>query len=352
MTSEHPASSVDTHADQHARLRAYYGSVVGSRDDLQHSVCCSTETPRRNDAVAALLPREVLDRHYGCGCPLPDDELAGLSVLDLGCGAGLDCFVAAHKVGPRGRVQGLDMTTELLDVARRNVAPVTAAFGFDRANVEFHEGYIETAAPIADASVDLIISDCVINLSPAKDEVFATAFRVLKDGGELYFADVVADRRVPEPIAADPVLVAECLGGALYEHDLFDVMRDAGFGDPRVLQRSVTATDVAGEPITFFSVVVRAFRFVEPLDRRCEDYGQVATYRGTIAGLPARYELDDHHVFEAGRPAPVCRNTARMLSQTRLARHFDVTPPLRHFGLFACGTPRGPAAAHQGGCCC
>jgi SAM-dependent methyltransferase len=352
MTDEHPRPTADAHAELHDRLRAYYGSTIGSRSDLQHSACCSAETARRNEAVAALLPREVLDRHYGCGCPLPDDELSGLSVLDLGCGAGLDCFVAARKVGPRGRVHGLDMTAELLDVARRNVAPVTAAFGFERANVEFHEGYVETAAPIADESIDLVISDCVINLSPAKDEVFATAYRVLRDGGEIHFADVVADRRVPESIAGDPVLVAECLGGALYEHDLFDVMRDAGFGDPRVLRRSVTATDVAGEPITFFSVVVRAFKFAEPLDRRCEDYGQLATYRGTIAGLPARYELDDHHVFEAGRPAPVCRNTARMLGETRLARHFDVTAPVRHFGLFgACGAT-APAPSAGGGCCC
>ena len=345
-------SAIDSHAESHERLREYYGSVLGSRQDLQHSACCSDETSRRNADTVALLPQEVLDRHYGCGCPLPDDDLSGLTVLDLGCGAGLDCFVAARKVGIEGHVHGLDMTPELLDVARRNVGPAMAAFGFEQANVEFHRGFIEQAGAIADETVDLVISDCVINLSPAKDEVFRTAFRVLKDGGELHFADVVADRRVPDSIASDPVLVAECLGGALYEHDLFDVMRDAGFGDPRVLRRAVTATDVAGEPITFWSVVVRAFKFDAPLDRRCEDYGQVATYRGTIPELPARYELDDHHTFEAGRPMPVCRNTARMLGQTRLAPHFDVTAPLRHFGPFACGTPAAPASAPAGGCCC
>lgn len=342
----------DDRAGRHERLREYYGSVLSSRSDLQHSVCCSDETGRRNADIVALLPREVLDRHYGCGCPLPDDDLTGLTVLDLGCGAGLDCFVAAHKVGAKGRVHGLDMTPELLAVARRNVAPVMAAFRFERPNVDFNEGFIETADAIPDGSVDLVISDCVINLSPDKDEVFRTAFRVLKDGGELHFADVVADRRVPDSIASDPVLVAECLGGALYEHDLFDLMRDAGFGDPRVSRRSITASDVAGEPITFFSVVVRAFKFAAPLDRRCEDYGQVATYRGSIAGQPARYELDDHHVFEAGRPAPVCRNTARMLGETRLAPHFDVTPPVRHFGLFACATPTAAGAPATDGCCC
>jgi len=351
VTRQGNGLGAEDRAERHERLRDYYGSVLGSRKDLQHSVCCSDETGERNAGVVALLPQEVLDRHYGCGCPLPDDDLRGLAILDLGCGTGLDCFVAAHKVGAKGRVYGLDMTPELLDVARRNIAPVTDAFGFERPNVEFHEGFIETADTIPDGAVDLVISDCVINLSPAKHEVFRSAFRVLKDGGELHFADVVADRRVPESIASDPVLVAECLGGALYEHDLFDIMRDAGFGDPRVLRRSVTASDVAGEPITFFSVVVRAFKFVDPLDRRCEDYGQVATYKATIPGLPARYQLDDHHVFEAGRPAPVCRNTARMLGETRFAPHFDVTAPVHHFGLFACGAPAATATATDG-CCC
>ena len=334
------------------QLREYYGSVLGSRRDLKTSVCCSTETGQRNADIVLLLPREIVDRHYGCACPIPEDDLSGLSVLDLGCGAGLDCFVVASKVGAGGHVRGIDMTTELLDVGRRNVDAAMAAFGFAEANVDFHEGYIETAEPVADETVDLVISDCVINLSPAKDEVFRTAFRVLRDGGELFFADVVADRRVPESISSDPALVAECLGGALYEHDLYDVMRDAGFGDPRVLRRAVTATDVAGEPITFFSVVVRAFKFVEPLDRRCEDYGQSATYRGTIPGLAVRYPFDDHHVFEAGRPTPVCRNTARMLGETRLARHFEVTRPVRHFGLFTCGPSDTPSSSVAGSCCC
>lgn len=351
MSQARPPAGDDAAHGRHEQLREYYGTVLGSRQDLEQSVCCSTETIRRNAVVAALLPREVLDRHYGCGCPIPEDDLSGLSVLDLGCGAGLDCFVAASKVGATGRVQGIDMTAELLDVARRNVDPVMAAFGFRKANVEFHEGYIETAEPIADATVDLVISDCVINLSPAKDDVFRTAFRVLREGGELFFADIVADRRVPESISADPVLAAECLGGALYEHDLFDIMRDAGFGDPRVLRRTVAATDVAGEPITFFSLVVRAFKFAEPLDRRCEDYGQHAVYGGAIAGPAARYVFDDHHVFEAGRPTPVCRNTARMLIETRLGRHFAVSAPVRHFGLFSCGPAAATSPAQAGSCC-
>jgi hypothetical protein len=109
---------------------------------------------------------------------------------------------------------------------------------------------------------------------------------------------------------------------------------------------------VAGEPIAFDSLLVRAFKLAD-MDRRCEDYGQWATYRGGAPGAEARFELDDHHAFEARRPVAVCRNTARMLGETRLAAHFDVTAPVRHFGLFGCGpaasTP-GPVAP-DGACC-
>lgn len=244
------------------------------------------------------------------------------------------------------------MTHEQLDVARRNAPTVLERFGHKRPNIAFHEGFIETADAIPDASVDLVISDCVINLSPAKDEVFRTIRRVLRPGGEMYISDIAADRRVPEGIRTDPVLVAECLGGAEYEHDWFDQMRDAGFLDPRVVSRRVVQTEARGEPIVFASLTVRSFK-ISDLGRRCEDYGQVAVYRGTVEESPARYTLDDHHVFEAHRPAPVCRNTARMLSETRLAHHFQVSAPTRHLGLFACAPPlAGASGTTSGGSCC
>ncbi|MBI4861371.1 MAG: methyltransferase domain-containing protein, partial [Candidatus Riflebacteria bacterium] len=324
-------------ARQREWLQQYYGRVLKTKHDLEKTVCCTVETNQRYGDILRLVPPEVREKHYGCGCPIPEDDLGGLTVLDLGSGAGLDCFVAAHRVGPTGRVLGIDMTAEQLEVARRNVPAVATAFGFGVPNVEFHEGLIETAESIPDESVDLVISSCVINLSPAKDQVFRTIHRVLRNGGEFYIADIASDRRVPPAIADDPKLVAECLGGALYEHDWFDLMKDAGFGDTRTVRRVVVATEVAGEPITFFSLTVRGVKVAAPFDRRCEDYGQQAVYRGTIPGHPARFTLDDHHTFEKGRPSPVCRNTGRMLSETRLAPHFGVTDPIRHFGIFPCG---------------
>lgn len=330
-------------------LRNYYGKVLTRTEDLEVNACCSVDTLSRHADILELIPDEVKQRNYGCGCSIPQDDLAGLSVLDLGSGSGLDAFILSHLVGESGRVFGLDMTDEQLDVARRNVGPVMAAFGYSQPNTEFHEGYIETAECIADSSVDLVVSDCVINLSPLKAEVLRTMYRVLRPGGEFYISDIVADRRVPEVIANDPKLTAECLGGALYEHDFIDVMKDAGFGDPRVVTRRLVEADVVGQPIRFCSVTIRGFKLEGEWDRRCEDYGQVAFYCGNCAQQPARFALDDHHVFEAGRPAAVCRNTARMLSETRLAKYFEVTPPRQHLGIFACG---GTETSSQGEACC
>ena len=137
----------------------------------------------------------------------------------------------------------------------------------------------------------------------------------------------------------------------MYEHDGFDVMKRVGFRDPRVVERSLVEEDVAGVAIRFYSLTVRAFKFAEPLDHRCEDYGQVATYRGNCASQPARFQFDGHHVFEAHRPTAVCRNTARMLGETRLARHFEVTPATEHFGLFPCGPTPASNAASEEKCC-
>ena len=196
-----------------------------------------------------------------------------------------------------------------------------------------------------------MISDCVINLSPRKDLVFTTIQRVLKDGGEFYISDIASDRRVPESIRNNTELLAECLGGAEYEHDWFDIMKDAGFPDPRTVSRMEVQRDVQGEPILFYSMTVRAFQFSEPLDRRCEDYGQIAIYKGTILNQKARFTFDDHHVFEAHKPVPVCRSTARMLQETRLGVHFDVTAPIKHFGLFPCGGASATKESTQKSCC-
>ena len=137
---------------------------------------------------------------------------------------------------------------------------------------------------------------------------------------------------------------SECLTGAEYVHDLLDVMEAAGFRDVRRVEESPVEETVGREAARFVSATLRAFKLVDPpLDRRCEDYGQIATYIGGAEEMPAAFRLDDGHSFERDRPVPVCRNTATMLSRTRLGRYFRVTQPVKHFGLFD-GSPRGEAA--------
>jgi len=340
-----------------AAVKDYYGRVLGKSTDLKTSACCSPDAlaPELRAVLRELHP-EVVERFYGCGSPFPP-ALAGRTVLDLGCGSGRDVYLLSKLVGPSGRVIGIDMTHEQLAVARRHVDHHTRQFGYATPNVSFVQGYIEdlAAAGIADASVDLVVSNCVVNLSPDKRRTLGEIFRVLKPGGELYFSDVYADRRVPPELAADPVLFGECLAGALYTEDFRRLMGELGCADFRVLARSpITLGDADIERrigmVNFASITVRAFRL--PLEDRCEDYGQVATYRGTIEGHPHAFVLDDHHRFETGRPLPVCGNTADMLGRSGYAPHFSLQgDKSRHFGLFGCAPAAVAASAPAGACC-
>lgn len=339
-------------------VKNYYGEVLKSSADLQTSACCVAEAmPAHLSAILRDIHPEVRDRFYGCGSPLPP-ALEGATVLDLGCGSGRDCYLLSSLVGPDGRVIGIDMTDEQLAVARRHVDYHAEKFG--HANVEFRHGYIEdlAGAGIADASVDLVVSNCVLNLSPDKPRVFAEIFRVLKPGGELYFSDVFADRRIPAPLAADPLLLGECLGGALYVEDFRRLMAQAGCLDARVVSSTPLALNNPEVErkigfVRFQSMTIRAFKL--DLEDRCEDFGQVAIYLGTVPEHPHAFDLDDHHHLETGRPMLVCGNTADMLGKSRYGRHFRIVgEKTRHFGLFDCAPPSVQAAgdAASGGSCC
>jgi len=340
-------------------VRDYYGRVVQNTADLKTSACCTPEDlPGHIKSALANIDDEILERFYGCGSPIPL-AVEGCTILDLGCGAGRDVYVAAQLVGQSGSVIGVDMTEEQLISADRHADSQMRRFGFATANVDFRYGYIEdlAAAGVADESVDVVISNCVLNLSPDKKAAFEEIFRVLKPGGELFFSDVFADRRIPPSVAADPTLYGECLGGAMYEEDFRRLLEDLGCPDHRVVSTNeIELTDetlrLAAGNIKFRSLTIRSFK-LETLEDRCEDYGQIATYLGTIANAPFDFALDDHHVFERGRPMLICGNTAAMLSGTRLADHFKIVGDRStHFGLFDCepaSANRGDAAA--GSCC-
>lgn len=348
-------------------VKQYYGEILEKTGDLKTSACCTLEAPPTHvrDALA-LVHADVQAKYYGCGLVLPE-ALEGCRVLDLGCGSGRDCFLLAQLVGPHGRVFGIDMTEEQLRVGRRHLEHHARQFGYAESNVELHEGYIENldALPIEPGSLDVIVSNCVINLSPDKAAVLEGAWRLLKTGGEIYFADVYADRRVPADVAADPVLYGECLGGALYWNDFLSLARQAGFTDPRlVTDREIEIEDEqlreAVRGVRFFSATYRLFRLPD-LETACEDYGQAVVYKGTIAHQRDRFVLDNHHTMETGRVFPVCGNTWDMLHGSRLAPHFEfIGDRSRHYGIFPdCGTPipftssadTTGATARSGACC-
>ncbi|WP_137702027.1 methyltransferase domain-containing protein [Marimonas lutisalis] len=348
---------------KHEAVQDYYGKVLQGSDDLQTNACCTPgDMPGHVKAALSNIHDEVLTRYYGCGLVMPE-ALEGAVVLDLGCGAGRDVYALAQMVGAKGRVIGVDMTPEQLAVAEAHRAWHAERFGFD--NVAFHEGFIESLEelPIAPGSVDVIVSNCVINLATDKAAVLRGAHRLLKVGGEMYFSDVYADRRIPAALAADEVLYGECLSGALYWNDFLTIARQTGFDDPRLVEhRPLTIENAELEarvaPIRFTSATYRLFKLAG-LESACEDYGQAVIYKGTIAHAPHAFALDDHHVIEAGKVFPVCGNTWKMLHDTRLRPHFDFVGNFdTHYGIFAgCGgespferDTAGPAAA--GGSCC
>lgn len=329
--------------DVHAWVQDYYGQVLKASEDLKTNACCATGAPPAwlQGPLAQVHP-DVLSRFYGCGFPIPQ-ALKGATVVDLGCGTGRDVYILSQLVGPEGHVHGVDMTDEQLDVARDTVGWHMDRFGYSAPNVSFHKGYIEdlSALPIESGSVDVIVSNCVVNLSPRKDLVMAEVARLLKDGGEFYFSDVFADRRLPEDVAFDPILHSECLGGAMYRADFMALARRVGFLDPRVMSSApITIQNAEIEQkvgaARFESTTVRLFKLPQ-LEPQCEDYGQIARYKGGIPGAEQVIWLDDHHAFEAGRPERVCSNTAMMLADTRFAPHFEITGDLStHYGPFPC----------------
>lgn len=213
----------------HETVREHYAERItrsqseGNASCCGPSDCCSAENSLYPAELLATLPEGESAVSYGCGDPITLASLqAGQTVLDLGSGGGLDCFFAAKKVGETGHVIGVDMTPEMIDRAR------SSAKRLGIQNVEFRQGYLEDL-PVDSNSVDVIVSNCVINLAPDKSRVFAEAFRVLKSGGKFAVSDIVTDGPLPESIKKSLSDWAGCVAGAVEVKDYIRMLEAAGF---------------------------------------------------------------------------------------------------------------------------
>ncbi len=325
--------------------------AIGAKERAD-KLCCPVEY---DSEYLKVIPPEVIERDYGCGDPsryLREGEV----VLDLGSGTGKICFIAAQIVGPKGKVIGIDMTDEMLGVARRNAPIVAKRTGY--ANVEFRKGRIQDLAldlelldqqlkerPITDAasflgadelaqelrvkypliasnSIDVVVSNCVLNLvePKSKRQLFEEIFRVLKKGGRAVICDIVSDEPVPDELQDDPELWSGCISGALTEEGFLAAFENAGFYGIQMLKRDAKPWRTV-HGIEFRSVTVEAFKGKQG---ECLERNQAVIYRG-----PFREVLDDdNHRMERGKRYAVCDKTNNLYKKAPYSEFFEFVEPI------------------------
>ncbi|MGH7884450.1 MAG: methyltransferase domain-containing protein, partial [Thermodesulfobacteriota bacterium] len=273
-------------------------------------LCCPVSYPLED---TSHIPSEVIERFYGCGSPVSIAEIkSGETVVDLGSGAGIDCFIAARKTGPDGMVIGIDMTDNMLEVARKCSDVVSANLGYK--NVEFRKGFLEEI-PVESRTADLITSNCVINLSPNKVRVFQEMIRTLKDHGRILISDVISEVELPNEIKDDKQLWGECLGGCVTENQLISYLEQAGFYAVEILGKTFWKTV---QNINFYSVSIRAYKHEK--SSSCIFKGQKAVYNG-----PFKVIIDDEgHVFPRNQAVEICTDTAIKFSKPPYRQYFSV----------------------------
>lgn len=335
----------------------------------QAELCCPVDY---DPQYLAAIPAEVIERDYGCGDPSKYLKL-GETVLDLGSGTGKICFIASQVVGPEGKVIGIDMTDDMLDVARRNAPVVAGKIGY--ANVEFRKGRIQDLAldleeldrelraqpidsanrfleagelaeelrvkktMVADGSVDVVVSNCVLNLVSMNNrrQLFEEIFRVLKLGGRAVISDIVSDETVTEEMMKDPDLWSGCISGAFREDEFLQAFEDAGFYGVQVLKLDEEPWQTV-QGIEFRSMTIEAFKGKQGT---CLDRNQAVIYKG-----PFKKVLDDdNHPMERGKRYAVCDKTYQLYRKAPYAGFFEFIEPREEIATdqakpFDCGEMR------------
>jgi arsenite methyltransferase len=319
---------------------------------IEAELCCPADY---QSEYLKVIPAEVVERDYGCGDPSRYVR-EGETVLDLGSGTGKICFIAAQIVGPKGKVIGVDMTDEMLAVARRNAPIVAERIGY--ANVDFRKGRIQDLAldlerldselkrsPITDAasflaadelaqdlrckhpliasdSIDVVVSNCVLNLVEPKSKrtLFEEIFRVIKKGGRTVISDIVSDEDIPEKLQNDPELWSGCISGALTEGKFVAAFEDAGFYGIQILKRDAEPWRTV-QGIEFRSVTIEAFKGKQG---ECFERNQAVIYRG-----PFKEVLDDdNHRMQRGQRYAVCDKTYNLYHKAPYRNSFEFVDPI------------------------
>lgn len=319
--------------------------------EREAALCCPVDY---NPQYLKIIPSEVIEKDYGCGDPSQYVH-EGETVLDLGSGTGKICFIASQVVGEKGKVIGVDMTDDMLEVATRNAPVIADRVGY--ANVEFKKGRIqdlkldlnefqaeleknpvtsaegwmeaekvakrlsEDSPMIESDSIDVVVSNCVLNLvdQDLKAQMFNEIFRVLKRGGRAVISDIVADEEVPEHMQNDSRLWSGCISGAMTEVGFLKAFEDAGFYGIELLKFESEPWQTV-EGIEFRSVTVQAYKGKEG---ECLDANQAVVYRGPFSEV----KDDDGHTFIRGERIAVCEKTYEIYSKAPYSNFFDLVAP-------------------------
>lgn len=346
-------------SDIHSDVQNYYGQELQQSSDLKTDACCSkAQVPEFLRRIIGQIHPDVLAKYYGCGLVFPP-KLENCRVVDLGCGAGRDVYILSSLVGSAGFVVGVDMTKEQLDVARQYVDYHTKQFQLDKANVDFRLGKIESLTDennLETNSFDVVVSNCVVNLSPDKKRVLEQVHQVLKVGGEFYFSDVYSDRTIPDELRQHKVLWGECLSGALRETDLISYALEVGFTRPLLVSRDPIGVNnpelktLLGD-IQFSSCTYRMFKKDSNCCQSCDE--ALVYYQSPILHNEESFQFDETIVFKfQGKPHLLRGENLQILKLSRYADNFKFLPFDENIERETLNEPSNPCASGSSTSCC